>query len=60
MFGQNADGSAKYVRYHGAQFVYELKPGESWIVSGALIVITHPSKSPKVVHPDGAIEELAP
>jgi hypothetical protein len=48
------------VRYHGAKFVYELQPGEDWIVSCGSIVVTHPDRPAKVVNLDGTVEEIKP
>lgn len=43
-----------------ARFVYELKPGEKWMFFGECLIVVHPDRLPKLIHPDGREEEIRP
>ena len=45
---------------HPAEFVYELKPGEDWVMFGDMLIVAHPEREPKIVHPGGREEPLKP
>jgi hypothetical protein len=44
----------------GIQLLYRLKDRERWTLLDAdRVMVVHPNRSPKVVHPDGRVEEIA-
>ena len=39
---------------------YRLKRGERWtLLSDDRVMVIHPDRPPKIVHPDGRVEEIA-
>jgi hypothetical protein len=37
-----------------------LEPGERWeLLDDGSVMVVHPDRSPKVVYPDGRVEEIA-
>jgi hypothetical protein len=57
-----ADGSWREAQAHdGFRHLYTLERGESWqVLSSGRILIRHPDRQPKIVHPSGRVEEIAP
>ena len=40
--------------------LYTLAPGETWhLLSGGRVLVLHPSRQPKIVHPSGRVEMVA-
>lgn len=45
----------------GFKYVYTLQPGEDWrVTTGGILIVVHPERKPKMVHPDGKVEEISP
>jgi len=45
----------------GVTRLYTLKQGERWtLLSDDRVMVIHPDRPPKVVYPDGRVEEIAP
>lgn len=43
----------------GAEYVYELQPGEEWtVLSDGRVLVIHPDRVPKFVHPPAAQTEF--
>lgn len=42
----------------GMKLFYELQDGEEWRILQGRFIIAHPDRPPKVIYPDGTIEEL--
>src|SRR5712671_2431739 len=41
--------------------LYILEPGERWeLLDDGTLMVVHPDRLPKVVYPDGRVEEIAP
>ena len=57
-----ADGSWREARgRENVRLLYILKPGERWtLLDDDCVMVVHPDRPPKVVHPDGRVEEIAP
>jgi hypothetical protein len=36
-----------------------LEPGERWLLDDGSVMVVHPDRLPKVVYPDGRVEEIA-
>jgi hypothetical protein len=55
------DGSWRQGRSRpGSPRVYRLKPGERWaLLDDNRVMVVHPNRPPKVVYPDGRLEEIA-
>jgi hypothetical protein len=45
-------------RREGTKHIYTLQPGEKWTMFRDLIIVAHPDRQPKIIHPDGSITEL--
>lgn len=45
-------------RIEGMKFVYELQPGDKWVVYEGRIIVCNANEKPKIIHSDGRIEEL--
>lgn len=45
-------------RREGIKHIYTLQPGETWTMFRDLIIVAHPERQPKIIHPDGTISEL--
>ena len=44
----------------GIRLLYRLKEGERWtLVDRDRAMVVHPTQSPKIVYPDGRVEEIA-
>ena len=44
----------------GARLLYRLKERERWtLVDGDRAMVVHPDRPPKIVYPDGRVEEIA-
>jgi hypothetical protein len=56
-----ADGSWQQAKPHvGIRRLYTLKRGERWaLLDDDCVMVVHPDRSPKVVYPDGRVEEIA-
>ena len=56
-----ADGSWRQGRARpGSPRVYRLKTGERWtLLDDDRVMVVHPNRPPKVVYPDGRVEEFA-
>jgi hypothetical protein len=51
---QQADASA------GVRLLYRLKDRERWtLLDDDRVMVIHPNRPPKVVYPDGRVEEIA-
>ena len=51
---QQADARA------GFRLLYTLKQAERWaLLDNDRVLVVHPDRSPKVVYPDGRVEEIA-
>ena len=57
-----ADGSWQQAQARaGVRLLYMLQPGERWaLLDDDRAMVVHPDRPPKVVHPDGSVEEIAP
>jgi hypothetical protein len=57
-----ADGSWQQAEARaGVRLLYTLKSGERWaLLDGDRAMVVHPDRPPKVVYPDGSVEEIAP
>ena len=45
----------------GVRLLYTLKRGERWaLLDDDRVMVVHPDRPPKVVYPDGRVEEIAP
>jgi hypothetical protein len=56
-----ADGSWQQAEARASRLLYTLKPGERWALLDAdRAMVVHPDRPPKVVYPDGRVEEIAP
>ena len=45
----------------GVRLLYTLKPGERWaLLDDDRVMVVHSNRPPKVVYPDGRVEEIAP
>jgi len=55
------DGSWRQaVASKGIPLLYRLKEGERWtLLDGNRAMVVHPSRPPKIVRPDGRVEEIA-
>ena len=43
----------------GVRFLYKLRDRERWtVLDGDRAMVIHPSRPPKIVHPDGHVEEI--
>jgi hypothetical protein len=56
-----ADGSWQQARPRvGIGRLYTLKRGERWaLLDDDCVMVVHPDRPPKVVYPDGRVEEIA-
>ena len=56
-----ADGSWRQADPNtGIRLLYRLKDRERWtLLDGNRVMVIHPGRSPKVVYPDGRVEEIA-
>jgi hypothetical protein len=56
-----ADGSWQEARgREDVRLLYKLKPGERWaLLDDDRVMVVHPDRPPKVVYPDGRVEEIA-
>ena len=44
----------------GVPFLYKLKESERWaLLDDDRVMVIHPDRPPKVVYPDGRVEEIA-
>ena len=44
----------------GIRLLYKLKDRERWtLLDGGRVMVIHPDRPPKVVYPDGRVEEIA-
>jgi hypothetical protein len=51
-------GSAEFLT--GVKGRYTLKRGERWtLLSDDRVMVIHPDRPPKIVYPDGRVEEIA-
>jgi len=59
---RTADGSWQEARgRENVRLLYILKPGERWaLLDDDSVMVVHPDRPPKVVYPDGRVEEIAP
>jgi hypothetical protein len=59
---RTADGSWQEARgREDVLLLYKLKPGERWtLLDDDRVMVVHPVRPPKVVYPDGRVEEIAP
>jgi hypothetical protein len=57
-----ADGSWQQAEARaGVRLLYMLQPGERWaLLDDDRAMVVHPDRPPKVVYPDGSVEEIAP
>ena len=57
-----ADGSWRQAEAgKGVRLLYTLKRGERWaLLDDDRVMVVHPDRPPKVVYPDGRVEEIAP
>jgi hypothetical protein len=57
-----ADGSWRTAEPSaGVSRLYTLKQGERWtLLDDDRVMVVHPDRPPKVVYPDGRVEEIAP
>jgi hypothetical protein len=57
-----ADGSWQQPESRaGARLLYRLKTGERWtLLDDDCVMVVHPDRSPKIVYPDGSVEEIPP
>jgi hypothetical protein len=57
-----ADGSWRAAEPRaGVTRLYTLKQGERWaLLDDDRVMVVHPDRPPKVVYPDGRVEEIAP
>ena len=57
-----ADGSWRAAEPStGAGRLYTLKQGERWaLLDDDRVMVVHPDRPPKVVYPDGRVEEIEP
>jgi hypothetical protein len=57
-----ADGSWQQAQPRaGIHRLYTLKAGERWaLLDDDRVIVVHPDRPPKVVYPDGRVEEIAP
>lgn len=57
-----ADGSWQQADARkGVRLLYTIKPGERWaLLDDGRVMVVHPDRPPKVVYPDGRVEEIAP
>ena len=57
-----ADGSWRQAEAgKGVRLLYTLKRGERWaLLDEDRVMVVHPDRPPKVVYPDGRVEEIAP
>ena len=45
----------------GFRLLYTLKQGERWtLLDDGRVMVVHAARPPKVVYPDGRVEEIAP
>lgn len=42
----------------GCEFIYQLQDGEQWAMHGGMIVVVHPDRPAKIVHPPGKAGEI--
>ena len=56
-----ADGSWRAAEFlAGVKGRYTLKRGERWtLLSDDRVMVIHPDRPPKIVYPDGRVEEIA-
>ena len=57
-----ADGSWRATKAQATiRRLYTLKQGERWaLLDHDCVLVVHPDRPPKVVYPDGSVEENAP
>jgi hypothetical protein len=57
-----ADGSWQQSEVRaGIRLLYTLKQGERWaLLHDDRVMVVHSNRPPKVVYPDGRVEEIAP
>ena len=57
-----ADGSWRQAETRpGVRLLYTLKRGERWaLLDDDRVMVVHPDRPPKIVYPDGRVEEIAP
>jgi hypothetical protein len=57
-----ADGSWREAQGRaGVRRLYTLKRGERWaLLENDRVMVVHPDRPPKVVYPDGRVEEIEP
>jgi hypothetical protein len=59
LYYRAADGSWWEERPRGG-LLYMLEPGERWeLLDDGSVMVVHPDRLPKVVYPDGRVEEIA-
>jgi hypothetical protein len=58
---RTADGSWQEARgREDVLLLYKLKPGERWtLLDDDRVMVVHPKRPPKVLYPDGRVEEIA-
>ena len=56
-----ADGSWRQSEPRaGVRLLYTLKQGERWaLLDDDRVMVIHPNRPPKVIYPDGRVEEIA-
>ena len=57
-----ADGSWRQAEARaGVRLLYTLKQRERWtLLDDDCVMVVHPDRRPKIVYPDGRVEEIAP
>ena len=55
------DGSWRQVDANkGVPFIYKLKGSERWaLLDDDRVMVIHPDRPPKILYPDGRVEEIA-
>ena len=44
----------------GVRLLYRLKESERWtLLDKDCAIVVHPNQAPKIIHPDGRVEEIA-
>jgi hypothetical protein len=61
LYYKAADGSWQQADARaGFRLLYTLKQGERWaLLDDGSVMVVQPDRSPKVVYPDGRVEEIA-
>lgn len=45
--------------HRDAHLFYVLQPGEDWAFFRGNLIVAHPDRPPKIIHPDGREEEIS-